>query len=151
MMRLYASTEGIIFETGFKNAYTSLASKEYNTLVKDTKAAYLIRSAISKANLKFYFYKHPYVYLKETGIEGNFINTDISGNYLRAFCPYIYTRLQDVCTGSGDIHGCILKTVLVAAAIKNSVCVYINRIASEFYTRARYISVFRHKTSSFRK
>ena len=151
MMGLYTRAEGIVFETGFENAYTSLASEKYNTLVKDAKTANFIRSSVSEANFEFYFYKHPYVYLKETGIESNFINTDISGNYFRAFCPYIYTRLQDVCTGSGDIYGCILKTVLVAAAIKNSVCVYINRIASEFYARARYISVFRHKTSSFRK
>ena len=151
VVRLYSRTEGIVIGTGFENAHASLASEKYNALIEHAKTAYLVGSSVSEANLKFYFYKHPYVYLKESGIESNFVNTDIRGDNFRALRPYIYTRLQNLCTRGGDIYGCILKTVLVAAAIKNSVCVYINRIASEFYARARYISVFRHKTSSFQR
>jgi hypothetical protein len=86
--------------------------------------------------------------LKKTGAEGDFIQPYVSGNYFRAFCPDIYTSLQCFSAGRSEVNGHIFEAILISATIKNSVGIDINRIASEVYTCASDISVFRHKTSS---
>ncbi len=146
--RKYSRAEGAFLRLGFKYAHIALSAEEDNALVEHAKAAYFVASAVCKANLEFDFHEHPYIYLIESGAERDFVEPYVSGDYFGAFCPDIYTSLQNFSTGGGEVNGYILEAILVAAAIENTVCVDIHRVASEVYTCASDISVFRHKTSS---
>ena len=125
--RAAASAE-ILNRFTLENIDVSFTAVKDHFLFYDGNALDFLRSAKAGADFCYDLHVHRNVDLIKTAVKGNAVNVNVCANDLRAFGAYTAASFDELVSNVGKINGNVLKAILVAAAIKNPMRVYIYRI-----------------------
>lgn len=141
--RTTASTE-ILNRLTLENIDVAFTAVKDHFLFYDGDTFDFLRSAKTSADLCYDLHVHRDVDLIKTAVKGNAVNVNVGANDLRAFGAYTAASFDEFVSNVGKINGNVLKAILVAAAIKNPMCVYIYRITGTA-AKGRVVSGLGHK------
>ena len=125
-----------------ENADVTFAAVKNDLLFDDAKSICLLRATKSDADLAVDLYIHFHRHLIETAVERYRVDAHIRRDDVCALRSDVASAFNGVPAAVREINDYILKAVLVAATVQNSVGIYINRVTSR--TGERHISVISH-------
>ncbi len=125
--RTAASTE-ILNGFTLENIHVAFTAIKNHFLFYDGNTFNFLRSAKASADLRDDLHIHRDADLIKTAVEGDAVHMDVGTDDLRAFCAHTAASFDELVSNVGKINGNVLKAILVAAAIKDPMGVYIYRI-----------------------
>ena len=126
-IRIGAITE-VLIRRAFEDIDIALTTVKNDFLFNDGDALDFLRSAKAGTNLREDLYVHGDADLIKAAVEGDTVNIDIGADDLRILGTHTAAAFDQLVSHVGKINGNVLKAILIAAAVKNSVCVYIYRV-----------------------
>ena len=118
----------ILMSRAFEDIDVSFTAVKNDFLFNDGDAFDFLRSAEAGANLRDDLYVHGDADLIKAAVEGDAVNIDIGADDLRVFGTHTAATLDQLVSHVGKINGNVFKAIFIAAAIKNSMGVYIYRV-----------------------
>ncbi len=112
----------------FEDIHVAFTAVKNDLLFHNGNALNFLGSAEAGTNLRDNLHVHGDADLIKAAIEGDAVYADIGADDLGIFGAYAAAAFNELVSDVGKINGNVLKAILVAAAVKNSVCVYIYRI-----------------------
>ena len=151
IFRMAASAEILRADLTAEDIDVALTAVKDDLLFDDGNAVDLLRSAETDADLCRDLDIHGDADLIESAVKGYAVHVDIGAKNLCAFRAHVACTFDHFARTVGKIDADVLKAVLVTAAVKDAVGVYIYRFAAAAAIR-RGISGIRHNDNhSFHK
>ena len=106
----------------------ALAAVKNDFLFYDGNTFDFLRSAEASADLCNDLHIHGDADLIKTAVEGDAVNVDVGADDFGVFGAYTAASFDELVSDVGKINGNVLKAILIAAAVKDPMGVYIYRI-----------------------
>ncbi len=137
-----ASTE-ILNGFALKDIDIAFTAVKDDFLFRDGNAFNFLRSAEASTNFRDDLHIHGDADLIKTAVEGDTVNMDVGTDDLGALGADTAAAFDEFISDIGKINGNILKAILVAATVKDSMGVYIYRVTGTA-AKGRCVSGIRH-------